>query len=178
MHDFYVLRSESPPEKTPCTRCFEFCADSTVWWAGWGGLQSAKLRDLKSKYCFCAHVHEIMKYLCHHCDIFGSKFRSLSSVAIEVREEGVVGSGPIKGFLKGKPAAQRPPPQRIPRLVLQSAPPKTKANHSPTAARSFCSLSAPVFRTRPENWLSGSLSSAFGVSVSPTRPASITTMRS
>ena len=39
--------------------------------------QSAKLRDLKSKYCFCAHVHEIMKYSCHYCDIFGSKFRSL-----------------------------------------------------------------------------------------------------
>ena len=34
-------------------------------------------------------------------------------MAIEVREEGVVGSGPIKS-LKGKPAAQRPPPQRIP----------------------------------------------------------------
>ena len=37
----------------------------------------------------------------------------LHSVAIEVREEEVVGSGPIKG-LKGKPAAQRPQPQRIP----------------------------------------------------------------
>ena len=44
----------------------------------WCGLGSAKLRDLKSKYCFCAHVHEIMKYSCQDCDIFGSKFRSLS----------------------------------------------------------------------------------------------------
>ena len=32
--NFYLLRSESPPEKTPACRCFEFCADTTVWWAG------------------------------------------------------------------------------------------------------------------------------------------------
>ena len=46
---------------------------------------SAKLRDLKSKYCFCAHVHEIMKYSCQHCDIFGSKFRSLSPLTETLR---------------------------------------------------------------------------------------------
>ena len=28
------LDVESPPEKTPCSRCFEFRAHITVWWAG------------------------------------------------------------------------------------------------------------------------------------------------
>jgi hypothetical protein len=38
-------------------------------------------------------------------------------VAIEVREEEVVWSGPIKG-LKGKPTAQRPPRHGIQRILL------------------------------------------------------------
>ena len=50
----------------------------------WCGLESAKLRDLKSKYCFCAHVHEIMKYSCQHCVIFGSKFRSLRHCTLQL----------------------------------------------------------------------------------------------
>ena len=54
---------------TYCTVCL--CRGRTA------GMASAKLRDLKSKYCFCAHEHEMMKYSCQHCDIFGSKFRSL-----------------------------------------------------------------------------------------------------